>query len=151
MTPRFDEISLDYFDHLCLQAGNTTDGAESDSSQSVIMTSSPSSRLRKLSRTATTTRRPLHFREAASASSSLGRRGAAGSVQQLPERGSCQQQLPERGSCQQQLEQRRDRIKEFVERLSPKKYGGAASKEEEEEDEGWLVQTSRSHPQQVRK
>jgi hypothetical protein len=103
------------------------------------MTSSPSSRLRKLSRTATTTRRPLHFREAASASSSFGRRGAAGSFQQLPER----------GSCQQQLDQRRDRIKEFVERLSPKKYGGAASKEEEEEDEGWLVQTSRPHPQQV--
>jgi hypothetical protein len=123
-----------------LQAGNTTDGAESDSSQSVIMTSSPSSRLRKLSRTATTTRRPLHYREAASSSfGRLGQRGAAGSFQQLPER----------SSCQQQLEQRRDRIKEFVERLSPKKYGGAASKEEEEEDEGWLVQTSRSHPQQV--
>jgi hypothetical protein len=104
------------------------------------MTSSPSSRLRKLSRTATTTRRPLHFREAASASSSFGRRGAAGSFQQLPERGSCHQQ---------QLEQRRDRIKEFVERLSPKKYG--AANKEEEEDEGWLVQTSRSHPQQVRK
>jgi hypothetical protein len=103
------------------------------------MTSSPSSRLRKLSRTATTTRRPLHFREAASSSSYFGRRGAAGICQQLPER----------GSCQQQLEQRRDRIKEFVERLSPKKYGGAGSKEEEEEDEGWLVQTSRSHPQQV--
>jgi hypothetical protein len=58
------------------------------------------------------------------------------------------QQLPERSSCQQQLDQRRDRIKEFVERLSPKKYG-AASKEEEEEDEVWLVQTSRPHPEQV--